>query len=204
MLVFHVVLRAVLLWLFRPLMPVVMAGLDYRTVWRFTGAGLGQGFLLARSFPTCVFVQTVFLYSWRFCSCSSSRSSVTLSRFSLSLSAGPWCQASCTAWAIPGGAVPGQVVLARRCATPGAVFVDDMVTAPLLEVSFVLRVLCCCCFSVLFACFVGTGPVWKVLGFRADPVLVSFLYGDSVLYYAVAIVLFTSLESHIDGLHRPV
>ena len=175
-------------------MPVVMAGLDHRTVWRFTGAVLGQGFLLARCCPTCVLVQTVFLYSWRFCSCSSSRSSVTLSRFSLSLSAGPWCQASCTAWAIPGGAVPGQVVLARRCATPGAVFVDDMVTAPLLEVSFVLRVLCCCCFSVLFALFRWYWPSLEGTRFRADPVLVSLLYGDSVLYYAVAIVLFTTLE----------
>ena len=42
---------------------------------------------------------------------------------SLSLSAGPCCQASCTAWTIPGSAVLGQVVLARRCATPGADFV---------------------------------------------------------------------------------
>ena len=34
--------------------------------------------------------------------------------------------------------------------------------------------------------------------FRADPVLVSLLNGVSVLYDAVAIVLFTSLEKHID------
>ena len=42
---------------------------------------------------------------------------------SLSLSAGPCSQESCTAWTIPGSAVLGQVVLARRCATPGTVFV---------------------------------------------------------------------------------
>ena len=42
---------------------------------------------------------------------------------SLSLSAGPCCQASCTAWTIPGSAVLGQVVLARRYATPGTGFV---------------------------------------------------------------------------------
>ena len=29
---FDVVPRAVLLWLFRPLMPVIMAGMDHRTV----------------------------------------------------------------------------------------------------------------------------------------------------------------------------
>ena len=34
--------------------------------------------------------------------------------------------------------------------------------------------------------------------FRADPVLVSLLNGVSVLYDAAAIVLFTSLEKHID------
>ena len=34
--------------------------------------------------------------------------------------------------------------------------------------------------------------------FRADPVLVSLLNGECVLYDAVAIVLFTSLEKHID------
>ena len=34
--------------------------------------------------------------------------------------------------------------------------------------------------------------------FRADAVLVSLLYGECVLYDAVAIVLFTSLEKHID------
>ena len=45
---------------------------------------------------------------------------------SLSLSAGPCCRASCTSWTIPGPdsadgvAFPGQVVLARRCATTGA------------------------------------------------------------------------------------
>ena len=37
-----------------------MAGLDHRTVWRFTGAVLGQGFLHARCSAMCVLVQTVF------------------------------------------------------------------------------------------------------------------------------------------------
>ena len=47
-------------WCLRPQMPVIMAGLDHRTVWRFTGAVLGQGFLHARCCATCVLVQTVF------------------------------------------------------------------------------------------------------------------------------------------------
>ena len=57
-------------------MPVFMAGMDHRTVWRFTGAVLGQGFLHARCCATCgVMVQTVQYTVWRFRSCSSSRSS---------------------------------------------------------------------------------------------------------------------------------
>ena len=57
-------------------MPVIMAGMDRRTVWRFTGAVLGQGFLHARCCATSgVLVQTVQYTVWRFRSCSSSRSS---------------------------------------------------------------------------------------------------------------------------------
>ena len=144
-----------------------------------------------------------FTQFWRLRSCSSSRSSMTLHAVSLSLSAGPCCQASCTAWAIPGSAVPGQVLLARRCASPGAGFCLYMLAAPLLEVSFVLRLLCCCCFSVLSALFLGLAQFSRTQRFRADPVLVSLLNGESVLYYAVVILLFTSLEKHIDALHRP-
>ena len=60
----------------RPKMPVIMAGMDHRTVWRFTGAVLGQGFLHARCCAMCgVLVQTVHYTVWRFRSCSSSRSS---------------------------------------------------------------------------------------------------------------------------------
>ena len=51
---FDVVPRAVLLLVSQA--PVIMAGLDHRTVWRFTGAVLGQGFLHAR--PTSVLVQS--------------------------------------------------------------------------------------------------------------------------------------------------
>ena len=43
----------------RPQMPVIMAGMDHRTVWRFTGAVLERGFLHARCCATSVLVQTV-------------------------------------------------------------------------------------------------------------------------------------------------
>ena len=60
----------------RPQRPVIMTGMDHRTVWRFTGAVLGQGFLHARCCATSgVLVQTVLYTVWRFRSCSSSRSS---------------------------------------------------------------------------------------------------------------------------------
>ena len=62
-------------WCLRPQMPVIMAGLDHRTVWRFTGAVLGQGFLHARCCAMSVLVQTVLYTVWRFRTCSSSRSS---------------------------------------------------------------------------------------------------------------------------------
>ena len=72
-----IVPRAVLLLVVSsPKMPVIMAGIDHRTVWRFTGAVLGQGFLHARWCAMCgVMVQTVQYTVWRFRSCSSSRSS---------------------------------------------------------------------------------------------------------------------------------
>ena len=60
----------------RPKMPVVMAGMDHRTVWRFTSAVLGQGYLRARwCAMSGVVVQTVQHTVWRFRSCRSSRSS---------------------------------------------------------------------------------------------------------------------------------
>ena len=46
-------------------MPVIMAGMDHRTVWRFTGAVLGQGFLHARCCATSVFVHSM-LYIFSF------------------------------------------------------------------------------------------------------------------------------------------
>ena len=60
----------------RPEMPVIMAGMDHKSV-RFTGAVLGQGFLHARCCATSVLVQTVLYTVWRFRSCSSSRSSIS-------------------------------------------------------------------------------------------------------------------------------
>ena len=60
----------------RPKLPVIMAGMDPRTVWRFTGAVLGQGFLHAHwCAQSGVMVQTVQYTIWRFRSFSSSRSS---------------------------------------------------------------------------------------------------------------------------------
>ena len=61
----------------RPKMSVIMAGMDHRTVWRFTGAVLGEGLLHARwCAMSGVMVQTVQKIVWRFHRCSpSSRSS---------------------------------------------------------------------------------------------------------------------------------
>ena len=64
-------------WCLRPQMPVFLAGLDHRTVSRFTSAVLGQGFLLARCCATSVLGQTVLYTVWRLRSCSSSRSSIS-------------------------------------------------------------------------------------------------------------------------------
>ena len=60
--------------------------------------------------------------------------------------------------------------------------------------------ICCFLFGALISA-VDPVAVIALFGgtrFRADPVLVSLLYGESVLYDAVATVLFTSLEKHID------
>ena len=66
--------RCVPFSVFRPKMPVFMAGMDEKDSLELTGAFLGQGFLHARCCATCgVLVQTV--QYWRFRSCSSSRSS---------------------------------------------------------------------------------------------------------------------------------
>ena len=60
----------------------------------------------------------------------------------------------------------------------------------------------CCDVMLLFGAVCSVSLVLAQFGrtqrFRADPVLVSLLNGESVLYDAVAIVLFTSLEKHID------
>ena len=75
----------------RPKMLVLMAGMDHRTVWRFTGAVFGQGFLHARHCSTCgVMVQTVQYTVWRLRGCSSSQSVDSLSIRSGS-SHGPVC-----------------------------------------------------------------------------------------------------------------
>ena len=87
-------------------MPVIMAGLDHRTVWRFTGAVLGLGFLHARCCTTCVLVQAVF-YTVAFPQLQFfTVFVVAFTLCSLSLSAGPCYQAStcldhcwkCSSW----------------------------------------------------------------------------------------------------------
>ena len=99
-------------WCLRPQMPVIMAGLDHRTSVEVHRCSLGQGFspgpllcyvclgpdsvLHSLAFPQLQFI-TVVDDAFALCS--------------LSLSAGPCCQASCTAWTIPGSTVLGQVVL---------------------------------------------------------------------------------------------
>ena len=133
-------------------MPVILAGMDHRTVWRFTGAVLEQGFLHARCCATCVLVQTVF-YTVAF---------PQLQFITVVDDAFTLCPFHCR-----------QARVARRHARLGPFlvvqFLDKLfspvvvlrqvpilsiyVTAPLLEVSFVLWLLCCCCFSVLFALF---------------------------------------------------
>ena len=60
---------------------------------------------------------------------------------------------------------------------------------------FVLRLLCCYCYSQLCALFSAVDPVAVIAlfggtRFRADPVLVSLLDGECVLYDAAAIVIF--------------
>ena len=79
-----------------PKMPVIMAGMDHRTVmWRFTGAVLGQGLLHARwCAMSGVMVQTVQKTVWRFhrC-CSSSRSSDILFVLQEAGPHGPDCSA---------------------------------------------------------------------------------------------------------------
>ena len=104
-------------------MPVIMAGLDHRTVWRFTGAVLGQGFLHARCCATCVLVQTVF-YTVAFPQLQFiTVVVVAFTLCSLFIVGRPVLPSVYTAWTIAGSAVLGQVVLARRCTTPGAVYV---------------------------------------------------------------------------------
>ena len=63
---------------------------------------------------------------WRFRSCSSSRSSLLLSRCVPFRCRQARVTKRLHAWTIAGSAVLGQVVLARRCTTPGAVCVRAM------------------------------------------------------------------------------
>ena len=100
-----------------------MAGLDHRTVWRFTGSVLGQGFLHARCCATCVLgpdsvlhsgVSAVAVHHGRRC-CFHAVFPFIVGR--------PVLPSVYTAWTIAESAVLGQVVLARRCTTPGAVYV---------------------------------------------------------------------------------
>ena len=69
-----------------------MAGLDHRTVWRFTSAVLGQGFSPCCC-ATCFLVQTVF-YSGVSAVAFITIIVVAFTLCSLSLSAGPRCQTS--------------------------------------------------------------------------------------------------------------
>ena len=79
---------------------------------------LDKVFLHARCCATCVLVQTVF-YTVAFPQLQFfTVVVVAFTLCSLSLSAGPCCQASTLL-----GPLLGQVVLARRCTTPGAVYV---------------------------------------------------------------------------------
>ena len=105
-------------------MPVIMAGLDHRTVWRCTGAVLGQGFLHACCCATCVLLQTMSYTVWCFRSCSSSRSSMSLSRCvpfhcrqarvaKRHARLGPFLEVQFL----------DKLFLTRRCTTPGAVYV---------------------------------------------------------------------------------
>ena len=90
-LVFLAILHLALCFLpcLRSKMPVIMAGMDHRTVWRFTGAVLGQGLLHARwCAMSGVMVQTVQKSVWRFHRCSSS--SRTSTSFSLRRGSSPW------------------------------------------------------------------------------------------------------------------
>ena len=110
-------------WCLRPQMPVIMAGLDHRIVWWFTGAVLGQGFspcpLLCY---VCLGPDSVLhsgvsavavLHGLRCC---------FHAVFPLIVGR-PVLPSVYTAWTIAGDAVLGQVALARRCTTPGAVYV---------------------------------------------------------------------------------
>ena len=103
-------------------MPVIMAGLDHRTVWRCTGAVLGLGFLHARCCTTCVLVQAVF-YTVAFPQFQFFTVLVLLSRCVPFRCRQARVTKRLLAWTIAGSAVLGQVVLARRCTTPGAVCV---------------------------------------------------------------------------------
>ena len=93
---------------------------------------LNKVFLLARCCATSVLnPYSVFTQFWRLRICSSSRSSLTLS------CCVPFhCRQARVARRharlvpFPGSAVPGKVVLARRCATPGAVGVRQCAALP--------------------------------------------------------------------------
>ena len=75
-------------------MPVIMAGMDHKTVtWRFTGAVLGQGLLHAHwCAMSGVMVQTVQKTVWRFHKCSSSSWSSSPFSCAVAVPHGPFIQ----------------------------------------------------------------------------------------------------------------
>ena len=116
----------------RPQMPVIMAGMDHRTVWRITGAVLGQGFLHARCCATSgVLVQTVLYTVWRFRSCSSSRSSISCcgtEAYSHGLAVQQTIEFPQLLWYML-----STSLLCRLCSFPGGLqFLDTLTTCPLL------------------------------------------------------------------------
>ena len=61
----------------RPQMPVIMAGMDHRTVWRFKSAVLERGFSMPVVVLRVSWSRQCFTQFGRFRSCSSSRSSIS-------------------------------------------------------------------------------------------------------------------------------
>ena len=100
----------------RPEMPVIFAGLDHKTVWRFTGAVLGQGFSISVVVLRVSWSRQCFTQFWRFSAVAvlhSRRVPVAL----------PSCSVTC-------GRRP---LFCRMCSFPGGLqFLDTLTTCPLL------------------------------------------------------------------------